>query len=89
MGMHRTDTYLQETILNCIGSAIAEREIIIDGPFRDALKAQSHIGWLDIMRSYWSTEWQQAYERLNPVPADKTRQDKTRQENRKTNNTFK
>jgi hypothetical protein len=52
---------LQEVILNVIDSALAGRPINTTGVFREALEAQSQIGWLGLLRGYWSQAWQKAY----------------------------
>jgi hypothetical protein len=73
-----TDPNLQESILHCIDSALAGRDIAITGPFRDAIEAQARIGWLSMLRGYWTKEWQKAYERTYPTPQEETRKDKNK-----------
>jgi exonuclease III len=72
----KTDPNLQEAILNCIDSALGEREIHTTGPFREALEAQSRIGWVGMLRGYWSNAWQQAFERTFSIPEEETRKEK-------------
>jgi hypothetical protein len=74
----KTDSNLQEPILNCIDSAIAERANIINGTFNNALDSQSKIGWIDMIRGYWSSSWQIAYEQLYSVPLDEDRKAKNK-----------
>jgi hypothetical protein len=74
-----TDSNLQETILNCIDSAITERAVISNGPFSNALESQSDIGWIDMLRGYWSNKWQVAYEQSYSVPNNEDRKAKNKQ----------
>jgi hypothetical protein len=52
---------LQELILNCIDSAIDGRAIPTGGPFHEALESQETIGWLGMIRGYWSQEWRKSF----------------------------
>ena len=74
----QTNTNLIEVFINCLDNAIAERETIINGPLRKALASQSNIGWLAMLRGYWSNEWQVAYEQSFTTPASETRKDKNK-----------
>jgi hypothetical protein len=73
-----TDPNLQEAILHCIDSALAGRYITTTGPFRAALVAQARIGWLGMLRGYWTNEWQKAYERTYVVPAEEDRKERNK-----------
>jgi hypothetical protein len=52
-----TDTNLQETIIHCLDSAIADRAIPLQGPFREAIQAQARISWLGMLWGHWKTKW--------------------------------
>jgi hypothetical protein len=78
--MLNTTDNLQELIINCIDSAIDDREIPTDGPFQDALESQEHIGWLGMIRAYCSKEWQKAFERTYPTPTNETRKHKNKRQ---------
>jgi hypothetical protein len=41
-----------------------------------ALAAQARIGWLAMLRGYWTLEWQAAYERTYKIPDFETRKEK-------------
>jgi hypothetical protein len=71
----QTDTNLVKVIINCMDNLMSDRVITPAGQFRKAIKAQSHIGWLAMLRGYWSLEWQQAYETTYLTPEAKTRKD--------------
>jgi hypothetical protein len=71
-----TATNLLELILTCIDCAIDDRPIPIQGPFHEALRSQELIGWLSMIRGYWSQEWQHAFERTYMSPAEETRKQK-------------
>jgi hypothetical protein len=66
-----TDPNLQESILRCIDSALADRTIEMTGPFSMALVAQARIGWLAMLHGYWTLEWQVAYDRTYKTPDSK------------------
>jgi hypothetical protein len=72
----RTDTNLQELILHCIDCALAGRAVATTGPFSAALQSQARIGWLAMLRGYWSQEWQHAHDRTYLVPDDETRKER-------------
>jgi hypothetical protein len=76
----KTADNLQERIIHCIDSAIDDRTISTDGPFSAALESQERIGWLSMIRGYWSQEWQQAFERTYPTPVEETRKHKNKRE---------
>jgi hypothetical protein len=56
---------LQEALLNCIDSVMAEQDLHPQGPFQEALMVQAHMGWLSMLQRYWSQELQQAYKQKN------------------------
>jgi hypothetical protein len=78
MERHKTDTNLQETIVNCIDSTLSDRDINRTGPFTETLEAQYQIGWEEMLRGYWSTQWQREYEQtyLPPQEEDRTAKNK-------------
>jgi hypothetical protein len=59
-----TEEYLQETVLDCIDSAMADRTVTTQGPFHQALEAQEGIGWVSMLCAYWTKPWQIEYEKL-------------------------
>jgi hypothetical protein len=71
-----TDPNLQESILHCIYSALTGHIIQMTGPYSTALAAQAHIGWLAMLRGYWTLEWQLAYESTYQSPDSKKWRDK-------------
>jgi hypothetical protein len=71
-----TNGELQDTIINCLDSAMAHRPIHTHGTFHRALTAQAQIGWVHMLQGYWSLEWQAAYDNTYPVPDEETRQEK-------------
>jgi hypothetical protein len=77
----QTDTNLQESIVNCIDRAMSNREITAHGPFKKALTSQSLIGWLALLRGYWSKEWQRAYAKTYPVPTEETKKQRNKERN--------
>jgi hypothetical protein len=75
-----TESNLQELIINCIDCAIDDQEIPTDGPFREALESQECIGWLGMIRGYWSQEWQIAFEWTYLAPAEESRKQKNKRQ---------
>jgi hypothetical protein len=76
----QTDPNLVEVIINCMDKSMSDRAIIPAGQFRKAIKAQSHIGWLAMLRGYWSLEWQQAYEKTHPTPDSESRKERNKRQ---------
>jgi hypothetical protein len=74
----KTDKQLQETILNVIGNTLTDRAIPLTGPFQAALEAQSHIGWLGMLRGYSANAWQQAYVYTIHLPLTEERKDRNK-----------
>jgi hypothetical protein len=72
LDMLQTETNLQEAIVSCLDSTLADRNIHMQGPFHMALEAQSSIGWLGMLQGYWSKEWQKANEQSYLVPTEET-----------------
>ena len=79
---------LQELILNCIDSAIDGRAIPTGGPFHKALESQETIGWLGMIRGYWSQEWQKAFERTYIDPIEESRKQKNKRLQKMTRSTI-
>ncbi len=74
----KTDSNLQEAILNCIDCALAERQVTTLGSFHVALEAQAKIGWTAMLRGYWANKWQLEYERTYPIPDEETHKNKNK-----------
>ncbi len=45
---------------------------------RTTLNSQACIGWLGLLRGYWSTRWQQEYKTVYKDPTEDTRKEKTK-----------
>jgi exonuclease III len=73
-----TDDQLQETIIDSIDRAIANRSVSTHGPFHRALEAQERIGWIHMLQGYWSQEWQAAYVHTYKIPPDENRKEKNK-----------
>ncbi len=73
-----TDEYLQETILDCIDSAMAGRAVNTQGPFQQALESQERIGWVSMLHGYWTKQWQVEYEKSYDAPPNESRKDKNK-----------
>jgi hypothetical protein len=74
----RTNEHLQEYIIDCIDKALSGRTITTTGPFQSALESQARIGWLGLIRGYWSTTRQQEYEQSYEEPAEETPKQKNK-----------
>jgi hypothetical protein len=72
------NAHLQETIIDCIDKALSGRAVTPNGPFQSAMESQSQIGWLGMMRVYWSIQWQKEYEQTYEALDEETRKDKNK-----------
>jgi hypothetical protein len=75
---NRTNEHLQETIIDCLDKALSGRAIIPTGPFSSAIESQARIGWLGLLRGYWSVQWQQEYEQTYEEPDAETRKERNK-----------
>jgi hypothetical protein len=80
MNKTSTNTELQETIIDCLDRAMANRPIYPQGTFRRALEAQAHIGWSSMLQGFWTKEWQAAYDNSYPIPTEETRKEKQKRQ---------
>jgi hypothetical protein len=76
MAKMSTDESLQETIIDCLNRAMANRPIYPHGIFHHAMEAQAKIGLVHMLQGYWSLEWQKAYENSYQIPIDEDRKTK-------------
>jgi hypothetical protein len=73
-----TDESLQETIIDCLDRAMANRPIYPHGIFYHAMEAQAKIGWVHMLQGYWSLEWQKAYENSYQIQINEDRKTKNK-----------
>jgi hypothetical protein len=78
----KTNTELEETMVNVLDRAIAGLPISVNSTFTRALRAQEKIGWRSMLQGHWASEWQNTYHKIYHKPTEETPADKTK---RKTN----
>ena len=76
----RTAPHLQEAILGCIDNTLAARDVSTAGPFQEALLSQERIGWIGMLRGYWSSKWQEAYNNTYAIPQTETRKERNKRQ---------
>jgi hypothetical protein len=73
-----TDEYLQEAILDCINSTLADRAVNMQGPFQQVLESQEQIHWVGMLCGCWTKQLQIEYEKSYDAPPDESRKDKNK-----------